>query len=182
MKVKLEADATQAAASLERAQRASCPFCRIVDGVDRPGVPKRDCFHTFHSQDCSGFGAAEFCPSCGETWKERHRALKGTEPEVLSGGVVFEPLHPVTEGHLLIVPRDHAGRLEELDEYRAARLIMEVQRVGRRMAEAGLDYNVIQSNGEAATQTVAHVHFHIVPRRPGDGLALPWTPSRADEW
>jgi diadenosine tetraphosphate (Ap4A) HIT family hydrolase len=35
--------------------------------------------------------------------------------------------------------------------------------------------NFITSAGRDATQTVFHLHIHIVPRHAGDGLALPWT-------
>jgi histidine triad (HIT) family protein len=42
-------------------------------------------------------------------------------------------------------------------------------------AEEISDCNLIVSKGPSATQTVAHLHLHIVPRRPGDGLALPWS-------
>jgi histidine triad (HIT) family protein len=35
--------------------------------------------------------------------------------------------------------------------------------------------NIITSAGSDATQTVFHLHLHVVPRRAGDGLALPWT-------
>jgi diadenosine tetraphosphate (Ap4A) HIT family hydrolase len=37
------------------------------------------------------------------------------------------------------------------------------------------DCNLITSDGAAATQTVKHLHVHIVPRRDGDGLTLPWS-------
>lgn len=36
-------------------------------------------------------------------------------------------------------------------------------------------FNLITSCGKAATQTVEHLHVHLVPRREGDGLKLPWT-------
>jgi len=36
-------------------------------------------------------------------------------------------------------------------------------------------FNLITSSGQYATQTVHHLHIHYVPRRPGDGLTLPWT-------
>jgi histidine triad (HIT) family protein len=42
------------------------------------------------------------------------------------------------------------------------------------------DANLITSVGSAATQTVFHLHVHVVPRRAGDGLALPWTSQKAD--
>jgi histidine triad (HIT) family protein len=37
------------------------------------------------------------------------------------------------------------------------------------------DANIITSKGPAATQTVYHLHLHVVPRYQGDGLPLPWT-------
>jgi histidine triad (HIT) family protein len=86
--------------------------------------------------------------------------------------VSFEPLNPVTEGHLLVVPRLHfpdAGS-NPLHAGRAMELAATIA------ALDSLDsYNLITSAGSAATQTVRHLHLHLVPRRPGDGLALPWT-------
>ncbi len=46
-------------------------------------------------------------------------------------------------------------------------------------AEVG-DCNVITSRGAAATQTVRHLHVHVVPRRQGDGILLPWTDPGAE--
>jgi histidine triad (HIT) family protein len=37
--------------------------------------------------------------------------------------------------------------------------------------------NVITSRGRVATQSVFHLHLHLVPRAEGDGLALPWEPA-----
>jgi histidine triad (HIT) family protein len=39
--------------------------------------------------------------------------------------------------------------------------------------------NLITSKGSAATQTVFHLHVHLVPRQVDDGLPLPWTPPRS---
>lgn len=92
-----------------------------------------------------------------------------------NGYLALVPLNPVTSGHVLFVPDQHAERLEQLDGW-----AIEYTLNGLKFyAEGkGYDYNVIQSNGLDATQTVGHVHFHYVPRWPGDGLKLPW--SRSD--
>ena len=37
--------------------------------------------------------------------------------------------------------------------------------------------NLITSKGREATQSVFHLHVHVVPRAAGDGLPLPWTPQ-----
>lgn len=42
------------------------------------------------------------------------------------------------------------------------------------------NWAIITSIGANATQTVRHTHLHVVPRRPGDGLALPWTHECGD--
>lgn len=86
--------------------------------------------------------------------------------------VAFQPLNPVTPGHFLVVPRFHVrnaldGPVQLGHAMRFAALLAE---------DMGLtDCNFISSAGQLATQTVSHLHVHVVPRREGDGLALPWT-------
>lgn len=90
--------------------------------------------------------------------------------------VTFPPLNPVTLGHLLVVPTWHV-------EHALAEPLLtgHVFQVAAGVAKSfGFDtsdvgYNLITSVGEHATQTVRHLHVHVVPRRPGDGLHLPWT-------
>jgi histidine triad (HIT) family protein len=91
---------------------------------------------------------------------------------------VIRPLNPVTEGHVLVIPYHHVpafGIFEELDG--------EVMRAASRyVAEQGdPSCNIITSVGEEATQTVKHLHVHVVPRHEGDGLKLPWT-TKSDEY
>ena len=38
-------------------------------------------------------------------------------------------------------------------------------------------FNVFQTNGACSGQVVPHVHFHVIPRRPGDGLGFRWNPG-----
>jgi histidine triad (HIT) family protein len=85
---------------------------------------------------------------------------------------VIEPLRPVTPGHALAVPRRHVPSADEL-----AFVTGDVVAVAVLYARSvGLEsYNLISSVGSPATQTVFHLHVHVVPRREGDGLALPWT-------
>jgi histidine triad (HIT) family protein len=86
--------------------------------------------------------------------------------------VAFQPLNPVTPGHFLVVPRQHVTSAMEapLAAERAMGFAAELA------IEMGLQAcNFITSAGAAATQTVMHLHLHVVPRRDGDGLHLPWT-------
>lgn len=87
--------------------------------------------------------------------------------------VAFEPLNPVVPGHLLVVPRKHipdAGSHSVIASKTMQFAAILVGPLGWAKS-----YNLITSAGEPATQTVKHLHIHIVPREPGDGLALPWT-------
>jgi histidine triad (HIT) family protein len=110
------------------------------------------------------------CPFC--------EIVAGRAPGVFAtwrDAVAIEPLNPVTPGHLLVVPRQHVADAAENPQVAAVTM--------ERAAALAIRYdaaNIITSIGEAATQTVEHLHLHVVPRRPGDGLALPWTGQRAD--
>ena len=102
-------------------------------------------------------------PDVREVYRDRHV-------------VAFFPTEPATLGHTLVVPREHIPDVWSLDERNAAELGRAVVRLSgalrRAMAPEGL--NVIQSNGRAATQTVMHLHVHLVPRWQGDGIGRIW--------
>jgi histidine triad (HIT) family protein len=84
----------------------------------------------------------------------------------------FQPLHPVTPGHFLVVPKLHTASAftSPLCAGRAFRFAAELAR----LMELD-DFNLITSAGGWATQSVFHLHVHVVPRKEGDGLHLPWT-------
>jgi histidine triad (HIT) family protein len=90
--------------------------------------------------------------------------------------VAFFPLEPATLGHTLVIPRGHVPDIWSLDEATAAYLARVTVRLAPAMRTAlqmeGL--NVIQSNGDAASQTVFHLHIHLVPRWPDDAVGRIW--------
>lgn len=86
--------------------------------------------------------------------------------------VAFMDSRPVTRGHLLVVPRAHAAGLDQADHADGAR----VWSVGRDIARAvrrsplGCEgINLLVCDGEAAFQTVFHLHLHVIPRYVRDG-------------
>lgn len=85
---------------------------------------------------------------------------------------VLRPLNPVTNGHLLIIPRRHLERAVDADGSEMKSILRHVQVI---MWGTRDGYNLICNQGETASQTVEHLHWHLVPRREGDGLMLPWT-------
>jgi len=86
--------------------------------------------------------------------------------------LAIRPLNPVTDGHTLIVPKGHVYTAADDVVVTAAAFARAIEWSQLRPDEA---FNLITSVGPAATQTVFHLHVHYVPRREGDGLALPWT-------
>ncbi|MFI1890381.1 HIT family protein [Streptomyces jumonjinensis] len=78
----------------------------------------------------------------------------------------------VNDGHVFVLPRVHVEDAGTDPEVTA----MVMRRAAELMAEHSAA-NIITSKGETATQTVFHLHVHVVPRQEGDGLPLPWTPQ-----
>ncbi len=86
------------------------------------------------------------------------------------------PLNPVCEGHRIVIPRAHVkdfmddpAETASVMEYAAER----AEELVKQHGYAGM--NLITSAGKEATQSVFHLHVHLVPRRKNDGLKLPWT-------
>ncbi|MGW4752905.1 HIT family protein [Streptomyces chartreusis] len=95
----------------------------------------------------------------------------------------FFPLEPATRGHTLIVANRHVSDLTDLTPVESRDLGEAVLRTARAI-RAGLSpdgLNVIQSTGAAATQTVPHVHFHVVPRWSDDRMTLRWPTGEAED-
>lgn len=79
------------------------------------------------------------------------------------------PIHP---GHTVIIPKRHVPDLDSLTDDELSGLALAIKKVGKAIMD-GLDskgYSVLLDNKSAANQHVPHVHFHVVPRKEGDGL------------
>ena len=92
---------------------------------------------------------------------------------------VILDLGPATEGHALILPKEHAANLFELSEEQASKALLVAQKIAVRMKNTlGCDgLNLVQNNGEAAGQTVSHFHIHVIPRYENDGQNINWVPG-----
>ncbi|MYV77754.1 HIT domain-containing protein [Streptomyces sp. SID1046] len=88
--------------------------------------------------------------------------------------IAITPLNPVVDGHTLVIPKTHVrdfttgAYVSAMTMHRAAEL-----------AEDSGPMNLITSKGWQATQSVFHLHLHLVPRAENDGLALPWYSGRS---
>ena len=88
--------------------------------------------------------------------------------------LAYLDINPFSRGHTLVIPKRHTVGLLDTDDDALARLIARVKAVAARVKDRlGCDgFNILQNNGEAAGQTVHHIHFHIVPRWDGDPLVF----------
>jgi len=89
--------------------------------------------------------------------------------------MAFYPLNPVVDGHVLVVPKVHTPDFASNPEVSAATM----RRAAELMRWTTNPMNLITSRGREATQSIFHLHFHLVPRAHNDGLALPWYSGRS---
>lgn len=99
----------------------------------------------------------------------RNRRAPNTDPHIMA----IVPLNPVVPGHLIVFPAEHVTSARD-DAWITGRVALRAVEVASRY----VSYNLITSVGVPATQTVRHLHWHVVPRVEGDGLHLPWTGQR----
>ncbi len=96
--------------------------------------------------------------------------------------LTFMDIAPATRGHALVIPKQHATDLWEIEPDQLALVAAAAQRQARRVRDrlGAAGVNLINSCGSQAWQTVFHFHVHVIPRYPGDPLRLPWTPVPGD--
>lgn len=82
--------------------------------------------------------------------------------------IALVPLNPCTAGHTVVLPKAHVRDAVEDPIVTAAVM-------ARAASLAVPPTNLIINAGKLAGQTVKHLHVHIVPRRVGDGLQMPWS-------
>jgi histidine triad (HIT) family protein len=90
--------------------------------------------------------------------------------------VAFMDISPLARGHVLLIPKAHAATVDELSREQAAGLLGNLPSLVKAVkAVTGCQgVNVLQNNGPVAHQLVMHVHFHIIPRNPGDEFHFNW--------
>jgi histidine triad (HIT) family protein len=84
--------------------------------------------------------------------------------------VAFLDIKPLFKGHVLVVPRDHAETLLDLPAQTLGPLFGAVQRVCRAVEAALGAHGTFVAINNKVSQSVPHVHVHVVPRRRKDGL------------
>ncbi|HEX8780588.1 MAG TPA: HIT family protein [Nocardioides sp.] len=84
--------------------------------------------------------------------------------------VAFLDRRPVFKGHVLLVPREHVVTLPDLPDRLRDPFLAASQRIATAMVEAlGAQGSFVAMNN-TVSQSVPHLHLHVVPRTKGDGL------------
>lgn len=97
--------------------------------------------------------------------------------------LAFLDIGPLASGHTLVIPKRHARLITELSADESAALFGQVPRLAQAvLASTGAEgLNVLQNNGGCSGQEVPHVHVHLIPRAPGDGLGYRWNAGSYDD-
>lgn len=98
----------------------------------------------------------------------------------------FMDIQPVNPGHLLVIPRAHAGSLAELEPEIGGHTFQVAQRLAAALRDVASmpgaalrceGVNLFLADGEVAGQDVFHVHLHVIPRFRRDGFGFRFGPS-----
>lgn len=97
--------------------------------------------------------------------------------------LAFLDIGPIADGHTLVIPKQHCTRIHECDPSILAGVVACLPKVAGALVTAmhADGYNVLSNNGRAAGQVVEHLHFHIIPRKAGDGVLARWASYRYPE-
>ena len=88
--------------------------------------------------------------------------------------VAFLDAAPAAAGHTLVIPRVHVARVEDLTQEDAEALFGAVHRLVKPVREAVVAQaaTIGVNDGPGSGQEIPHVHVHIIPRNPRDGLGI----------
>ena len=84
--------------------------------------------------------------------------------------VAFLDHRPLFPGHTLVVPRDHIPTLPDLPAAELGPCLAAVQRLAAALPGALDAAGTFVAANNTVSQSIPHLHFHVVPRRPKDGL------------
>ncbi len=92
-------------------------------------------------------------------------------------------VNPAARGHVIILPKKHAADIFELGEEDASKIFPVAAKIATALKKTyqcdGI--NILQNNGEAAGQTVFHLHVHVIPRYVGDDVNIGWRPGETPD-
>ena len=96
--------------------------------------------------------------------------------------IAFLDIQPLTRGHTLVIPKEHASSMDRLSQDSAAALGKALPTVSKAVLNVtgATAYNLVQNNGKEAGMSVSHVHIHIIPRYPDSTHSFLWEYGKID--
>ena len=97
--------------------------------------------------------------------------------------LAFLDIEPLVRGHTLVVPKEHHATVMEIPGEVLGAINQRIPALARAVLKAtgNAACHVLVNNGSEAMQSVHHLHYHIIPRKSGDGFRIPWNASRLDK-
>ncbi len=97
--------------------------------------------------------------------------------------LAFLDIGPISDGHTLVIPKQHCESLDECPPEILNQLASRLGKIAKsvKAAVSSDGYNLLCNNGRAAGQLVNHLHFHIIPRNTGDGVFSRWSSYKYPE-
>ena len=95
----------------------------------------------------------------------------------------FLDIGPVSDGHTLIIPKQHYENIHSCPAELLGEVALRIGKIADAVTNAmnSDGYNVMCNNGRAAGQVIDHLHFHLIPRRMGDGVFNRWPSYKYQE-
>jgi len=106
------------------------------------------------------------CPFCAIATGAHEAAIVLDQP----GALAFLDHRPLFRGHCLLIPRTHTETLLELPDPETGPFFVAAKRLARAVTEAMDAEGTFVAMNNVVSQSVPHLHAHVVPRRRKDGL------------
>jgi len=119
----------------------------------------------------------EDCPVCESIHSNEKKLYEDDKV------VALMSKRPCTEGHVIVMPKEHYPIIELVPDYIISHLFTVVNKISIAVFDAvsAQGTNILVNNGIAAGQEWAHFMVHIIPRKEGDELSFVWNPKQLSE-
>jgi len=96
--------------------------------------------------------------------------------------LAFLDIGPIVRGHCLVIPKAHHATIMETPPELLGEVNARIPKLAKAVlaATGAPACHVLANSGVAASQSVPHLHYHILPRFAGDGYHLPWPAGKLD--
>ncbi|OHB59474.1 MAG: hypothetical protein A2173_10030 [Planctomycetes bacterium RBG_13_44_8b] len=90
--------------------------------------------------------------------------------------LAFLDIGPVSDGHTLVITKEHCEKMDNCSPQLLSAVAAVLPKIAAAVSAAtdADGYNILCNNGRAAGQLVEHLHFHVIPRKTGDGVFNRW--------